>query len=434
MRYHIWTEGCQMNEADSEKLAAGLAKLGWEPANRADDADLAVVNTCVIRQKAEDRAVGYMSRLRTLKAARGDMQIAVMGCMVGPRTEDLRRRFPFVDVWARPQNFEVIIRQLMPEGDLGGEFWPETFPEPKGPTAFVPVVHGCNKFCTYCIVPYRRGREKSRSVEDIVREVKSLTSRGVREVTLLGQTVEAYGKDLPLIEGDDRKPDLADLFESLSEIDVLARIRFLTSYPRDMTDRIIRSVGESPKVCEHFNIPVQSGDNEVLASMRRGYTIEEYMECVDRIRRFVPGAALSTDVIVGFCGETERQFQSTLDVLASVDFDKVHVAAYSPRPGTIAWRHMEDDVPQEEKMRRLHAVEEQQERISRENNAPFVGLTQEVLVEGEESGTFTGRNRVNKLVHFHAAEAPAIGDLVEVRIEKATAWSLQGLLASAVPA
>jgi tRNA-2-methylthio-N6-dimethylallyladenosine synthase len=434
MRYHIWTEGCQMNEADSEKLAASLAKLGWETAERAEDADLAVVNTCVIRQKAEDRAIGYMSRLRTLKCERSDMQIAVMGCMVGPRTDDLRQRFPFVDVWARPQNFEVIIRQLMPEGDLGGEFWPDTFPEPKGPTAFVPVVHGCNKFCTYCIVPYRRGREKSRPVEDIVREVRSFTSRGVREVTLLGQTVEAYGKDLPLVEGADRKPDLADLFEALSDIDALARIRFLTSYPRDMTDRIIRSVGESPKVCEHFNIPVQSGDDEVLARMRRGYTIEEYMDCVERIRRFVPNASLSTDVIVGFCGETEQQFQNTLSVLESVRFDKVHVAAYSPRPGTIAWRHIEDDVPQEEKMRRLHGIEELQERISRENNAPFVGQVQEVLVEGEESGTFTGRNRVNKLVHFQASEAPAIGDLVEVRIEKATAWSLQGRLVSAVPA
>lgn len=434
MRYHIWTEGCQMNEADSEKLAAGLAKLGWEEAARADDADLAVVNTCVIRQKAEDRAVGYMSLLRTLKQKREGMQIAVMGCMVGPRTEDLRQRFPFVDVWARPQSFEVIIRRLMPEGDLGGEFWPETFPEPKGPTAFVPVVHGCNKFCTYCIVPYRRGREKSRPAGDIFREVRALTERGVREVTLLGQTVEAYGKDLPEIEGAGRKPDLADLFEQLSEIEALARIRFLTSYPRDMTDRIIRSVGESPKVCEHFNIPVQAGDNDVLASMRRGYTVEEYLECVARIRRFVPDASLSTDVIVGFCGETEAQFQNTLDLLANVRFDKVHVAAYSPRPGTIAWRHMEDDVPQEEKMRRLHAIEALQERISRENNAPFAGRTQEVLVEGEESGTFTGRSRANKLVHFQAAEPPAIGDIVDVHIEKATAWSLQGRLASAVPA
>lgn len=421
-----------MNEADSEKLAAGLEKLGWQAAARAEEADLAVVNTCAIRQKAEDRAVGYMSRLRSLKASRDGMQIAVMGCMVGPRTEDLRRRFPFVDVWARPQNFEVIVRQLLPEGALGGEFWPDTFPEPKGPTAFVPVVHGCNKFCTYCIVPYRRGREKSRPAEDIVREVRSLCARGVREVTLLGQTVEAYGKDLPLLEAEGRRPDLADLFESLSEIDSLARIRFLTSYPRDMTDRIIGSVAESPKVCEHFNIPVQAGDDEVLARMRRGYTIGEFRDCVSRIRQRIPSASLSTDVIAGFCGETEAQFQNTLRILEEVRFDKVHVAAYSPRPGTIAWRHLADDVPQEEKMRRLHAVEELQERISRENNAPYVGELQEVLVEGEESGTFTGRNRANKLVHFQADERPSIGDLVHVRIEKATAWSLQGSLAPAV--
>src|SRR5258708_11428719 len=265
-----------MNEADSQKLEAGLAKLGWEAAARPEDADLAVVNTCVVRQKAEDRAVGQMSRLRKLKEQSGGLQIAVMGCMVGPRTDDLRRRFPFVDVWARPQNFEVIIRHLMPEDDLGGEFWPDTFHEPKGPTAFVPIVHGCNKFCTYCIVPYRRGREKSRPPEEILREVSSLAGRGVREVTLLGQTVEAYGKDLPPIEGEGRRRDLADLFEALNKIDSLLRIRFLTSYPRDMTVRIVRSVGAVPKVCEHFNIPVQAGDDEVLARMRRGYTIEDY--------------------------------------------------------------------------------------------------------------------------------------------------------------
>jgi tRNA-2-methylthio-N6-dimethylallyladenosine synthase len=276
-------------------------------------------------------------------------------------------------------------------------------------------------------------------VADIVAEVRSLAGRGVREVTLLGQTVEAYGKDLPLVEGTGRKPDLADLFELLSEIGSLGRIRFLTSYPRDMTERIIRAVGEMPKVCEHFNIPVQAGDNETLARMRRGYTIEDYMECVGRIRRYVANASLSTDVIVGFCGETEREFMATMSVLESVRFDKVHVAAYSPRPGTIAWRHIEDDVPQEEKMRRLHAVEELQERISRENNEALLGTTQEVLVEGQKDGpdgqaTFTGRNRTNKLVHFQAAEAPAIGELVGVRIEKATAWSLQGRATSAVPA
>lgn len=428
-----------MNEADSEKLAAGLAKLGWEPARKADEAELAVVNTCVVRQKAEDRAVGYLHHLKSLRDSRGDgLQIAVMGCMVGPRTDDLRAQFPFVDVWARPQSFDVIIRHLMPEDDLGGEFWPETFPEPTGPTAFVPIMHGCNKFCTYCIVPYRRGREKSRTLEDVTREVALHASRGVREVTLLGQTVEAYGKDLA--EGTvGRKPDLADLFEALSEVDGLERIRFLTSYPRDMTDRIVRAVGELPKVCEHVNIPVQSGDNEVLAQMRRGYTIEEYLECVSRIRGYVPAASLSTDVIVGFCGETEAQFENTQRVLEDVRFDKVHVAAYSPRPGTIAWRHMEDTVTQDEKMRRLHAVEEMQERIGRELNAALEGTVQEVLVEGRKEGedgdaVFTGRNRGNKLVHFRSQDVPTIGDLVEVRIERATAWSLQGHAAARVPA
>ncbi|MEO8458568.1 MAG: MiaB/RimO family radical SAM methylthiotransferase, partial [Chloroflexota bacterium] len=285
---------------------------------------------------------------------------------------------------------------------------------------------GCDKFCTYCIVPYRRGREKSRPAADIVGEVRSLAARGVREVTLLGQTVEAYGKDLPL-EGE-RKPDLADLFESLSEIESLSRIRFLTSYPRDMTDRIIESVATLPKVCEHFNIPVQSGDDEILARMRRGYTIDEYMSCVERIRAQAPYAALTTDVIVGFCGETEAQFQNTLDLLETVRYDKVHVAAYSPRPGTIAWRHLEDDVPQDEKMRRLHAVEAVQERVSRELNEPFLHTTQDVLVEGEKDGTFTGRIRTNKLVHFQAETAPAFGDIVPVRIDKTTAWSLQGAL------
>ncbi len=440
MRYHIWTEGCQMNEADSVKLAAGLAKLGWEEAGKADEADLAVVNTCVVRQKAEDRATGYLGHLRRLKGQREGFQIAVMGCMVGPRTDDLRSRFPYVDVWARPQNFEVIFRHLLPDSDLGGEFWPETFPEPKGPTAFVPVIHGCNKFCTYCIVPYRRGRERSRTIEDIAREVVSLCAKGVREVTLLGQTVEAYGKDLPA-EDSGSKPDLCDLFAAIHDTPSLARIRFLTSYPRDMTERIIRSVADLPKVCEHFNIPLQAGDNEVLARMRRGYTIEEYVEWVHRIRDIVPGASLSTDVIAGFCGESEAQFRRTLDVLEELRFDKVHVAAYSPRPGTIAWRHMEDTVPQEEKMRRLHAVEALQERIATEINALLLETRQEVLVEDEKDGTLTGRTRTNKLVHFGIQQSaisdqhhPALGDLAQVCVTKTTPWSLQGALAAAVAA
>ena len=430
MRYHIWTEGCQMNEADSEKLAAGLARLGWSEAAKLEDADLAVVNTCVVRQKAEDRAAAYLGRLRQLKEQRngeGALQIAVMGCLVGPRTDDLRARFPYVDVWARPQAFEVVLRHLVPDSDLGGEFWPDTFPEPKGPTAFVPVVHGCNKFCTYCIVPYRRGRERSRTIDEIAREVTAHCARGVREVTLLGQTVEAYGKDIA------GRPDLADLFAAIHETPNLQRIRFLTSYPRDMTERIVRAVADLPKVCEHFNIPVQAADDEVLARMRRGYTIEEYVECVQRIRETVPAASLSTDVIVGFCGETETQFQRTLDLLAELRFDKVHVAAYSPRPGTIAWRHLEDDVPREEKMRRLHAVEALQERIATEINEVLTDTTQEVLVEGEKDGTLSGRTRANKLVHWQGEAVP--GEMARVRITRASPWALRGERAEApIPA
>jgi tRNA-2-methylthio-N6-dimethylallyladenosine synthase len=435
MRYHIWTEGCQMNEADSDMLAAGLAKLGWQETAKPADADLAVVNTCVVRQKAEDRAASYLGHLRGIQEKRNGaapLRIAVMGCMVGPRTDDLRTRFPYVDVWARPQSFDVILRHLVPDSDLGGEFWPDTFPKPKGPSAFVPVIHGCNKFCTYCVVPYRRGRERSRPIDDVAREVASHCSHGVREVTLLGQTVEAYGKDL------ENKPDLADLFAAIHDTHGLQRIRFLTSYPRDMTERIVRAVADLPKVCEHFNIPVQAADNDLLARMRRGYTIEEYVDWVHRIRDTVSDASLSTDVIVGFCGETEAQFQRALDLLDGIRFDKVHVAAYSPRPGTVAWRHQEDDVPHDEKMRRLHAVEALQERIATEINEALVGTTHEVLLESEKGGVLTGRTRDNKLVHWPRPSEPAraaLGDLVHVRITRSSPWALRGVQAQAkVPA
>ena len=408
-----------MNDADSDKLAAGLQKLGWLPAAAPEEADIAVVNTCVVRQKAEDRAASYLGQLRKIKEKRpGDLQVAVMGCLVGPQTKELRARFPFVDVWARPQGYETIIRTLVPENDLGGEFWPQTFPTPKGPTAYVPVVHGCNKFCTYCIVPFRRGRERSRPVDELAQEVASHAARGVREVTLLGQTVEAYGKDLP------DRPDLGDLFAAVHDIDGLERVRFLTSYPRDMTERIIRSVAELPKVCEHFNIPVQSADDEVLSLMRRGYTVDEYVHWVTRIRDIVPDASFSTDVIVGFCGESEAQFQRTLDLLSSLRFDKVHVAAYSPRPGTYAWRNLKDELPREEKMRRLHAVERIQKEIASEINNGLLGSTQEILVEEEKEGVLSGRTRSNKLVHFKGKAG--IGDLVDVRVVEAGPWSLRG--------
>ena len=431
MRYHIWTVGCQMNVADSQKLAAGLDKLGWAEVGEPEEADLVVLNTCSIRDHAEHRAISKLGTLKKMRGAGSDFKIAVMGCMVGPKTDELRRRFPYVDAFAQPQNFEPILKAVGYE-ELGGEFWPATFATPDSPSAYVPVVHGCDKFCTYCIVPYRRGRERSRTIDDVQDEVAHLAARGVREVTLLGQTVEAYGHDLP------DRPDLGDLLGALHAVEGIQRFRFLTSYPKDMTERIVAAVAELPKVCEYFNIPVQSGDNAVLERMRRGYTIEEYREKVELIRRFMPDAAITTDVIVGFCGETEEEFQHTYDLLAELEYDKVHVAAYSPRPGTIAYRKLEDDVPQEVKKARLHAVEQLEAGISGRINERLVGTEVDVLVEGQKTKSnsepaWYGRTRGNKLVHFRG-DAQA-GDLVTVRIERASPWSLVGTPAeSRVPA
>jgi tRNA-2-methylthio-N6-dimethylallyladenosine synthase len=286
----------------------------------------------------------------------------------------------------------------------------------------VPVIHGCDKFCTYCIVPYRRGRELSRPMDEIVTEVAHLVHGGVREVTLLGQTVEAYGHDLP------ERSDLADLMARLQELPNLERIRFLTSYPKDMTPKIVEAVRDLPKVCEFFNIPVQAGCDSLLQRMRRGYTMAEYHEKVDLIRRLMPEASITTDVIVGFCGETESEFAETLRLLEEVRFDKVHVAAYSTRPGTIAARRMQDDVPAEVKKQRLHAVEAVEGAISEALNKRLEGSEQEVLVEGKRDSRWYGRTRSNKLVHF-AGDAD-IGEVVRVRIERATAWSLQGTAAA----
>ena len=422
MRYHIWTVGCQMNVADSQKLAAGLDKLGWAEVGEPKEADLVVLNTCSIRDHAEQRAISKLGTLKKMRGAGSDFKIAVMGCMVGPKTDELRRRFPYVDAFAQPQNFEPILKAVGYE-ELGGEFWPTTFATPGSPSAYVPVVHGCDKFCTYCIVPYRRGRERSRTIDDVQDEVAHLAARGVREVTLLGQTVEAYGHDLP------DRPDLGDLLGALHAVEGIQRFRFLTSYPKDMTERIVAAVAELPKVCEYFNIPVQSGDNAVLERMRRGYTIEEYREKVELIRRIMPDAAITTDVIVGFCGETEEEFQHTYDLLAELEYDKVHVAAYSPRPGTIAYRKLADDVPQEVKMARFHAIEQLEAGISGRINERLVDTEVDVLVEGQKTKSnsepaWYGRTRGNKLVHFRG-EAQG-GELVTVRIERASPWSLVG--------
>jgi tRNA-2-methylthio-N6-dimethylallyladenosine synthase len=420
-RYHVWTVGCQVNVADSAKLSAGLDRFGMEAVATPEEADLVVLNTCAVRQGAEERTIGRLHALKRLKEQRTDLQIAMMGCMVGQRTTDLERRFPWVDVFAQPQHFDDIMHAIgAPTDDLGGEFWPEVVGRPQGIFAYVPVIEGCNKFCTYCIVPYRRGRERSRSMEEIEFEVATHVRHGVREVTLLGQTVEAYGHDLP------DRPDLGDLMRAIHDLPGLERIRFLTSYPRDMTDRIIQTVAELPKVCECFSLPVQAGHDGVLDAMHRGYSLDEYRETIARVRRLMPRAGITTDVIVGFCGETEEQFEATCSLLEEIRFDKVHVAAYSPRPGTIAFRKLADDVPESIKKQRLQRVEAIQERIATEINAQLLGSIEDVLVEGigEKDGRPYGRTRSGKIVHLNGVATA--GELLPVRIERTSPWSLQG--------
>jgi len=286
-------------------------------------------------------------------------------------------------------------------------------------STFVPIIQGCNNFCSYCIVPYRRGREMSRPVAEIVREVEELVHRGVKEVTLLGQNVDSYGHDLP------DKPDLAHLLYELNAINRLVRIRFLTNHPKDMSARLINAVAQLDKVCENITLPVQSGDNEILKAMKRDYTVEHYRQLISEIRNKIPGVALSTDVIVGFPSESEPQFQHTADLLSKLRFDTVHVAAYSPRPGTFAAEKLADDVPFAEKCERLRKIEQMQERTATEINAGLLDETVEVLVEGRKKEKWQGRTRTDKLVFFSGSNDYS-GRLAKIRIEKTSPWSLQG--------
>lgn len=391
-------------------------RLGGKAVSRPEEADLIVLNSCVVRRSAEERVYGRLSSLKPLKRQRPEILIALIGCAVGPDSSPLQERFPFVDLFLRPGDIEPLLEMLKPSLTIPHS--PFSIPHP--PCAYVPVIYGCDNFCTYCIVPYRRGRERSRPASEIVAEVQDLVRRGAREVTLLGQNVDSYGHDLP------GRPDLADLLEAVHDVEGLWRIRFLTSHPKDMSDKLIETVSRLPKVCEHIELPVQSGDDEILKRMGRGYTVERYLDLVERIRRAIPGLSLVTDVIVGFPGETEEQFMNTYNLLEELRFDMVHVAAYSPRLETAA-AHLPDDVPPEEKESRRRAIEELQEKIAGEINRKLVGETVEILVEERHKGKWKGRTRTNKLVFFQASGQESYqGRLVKVCITWAGPWSMQG--------
>jgi tRNA-2-methylthio-N6-dimethylallyladenosine synthase len=431
MKYHIWTAGCQMNVADSQRVASALEKLGYQATSRAETADVIVLNTCVVRQSAEDKAHGRLSSLRPLKKARPDLVINLMGCMVGVRGDEaLRQHYPYVDVFSPPSNPAPLLEHLLQqtgrqleEAETMARF--ESMDEGlvlplaergKLISAYVPVVYGCSHACTFCVIPFRRGVERSRPVGEIVSEARSLVAQGVREITLLGQIVDRYGLDLDGLR-------LTDLLRTLHEIPDLHRIRFLTSHPNWMTDELLQTVAELPKVCEHIEVPVQAGDDEVLDRMKRGYTVDDYRRLIDRIRQFIPGVSIATDIIVGFPGETEAQFQRTYDLLQELELDVAHLARYSARPQTVATRRMQDDVAEDEKMRRFRLLEELQAGIAEKINARYAGKTTEVLFEQRQGERWKGRTRTNKLV-FLQAEGDLRGQILPVKIDWTGPWSM----------
>ncbi len=409
-----------MNVADSERLSSGLEQMGLTETDKPDDADVLVLNSCVVRQSAEDKVISHLGFVKRAKTKRPDSVLALMGCMVGPDASQLQKRFPYVDAFLKPQEYAPLLDIVGQRMGLDWEGCVGTLTPPRpSVSAHVPIIHGCDLMCTFCIIPYRRGRQTSRALGDVVHEVELLANRGVKEVTLLGQTVDAYGHDLA------EDVDLADLLRAVDGVDGIQRIRFLTSHPMFMSDRILDAVAGLDKVCEHINLPVQAADDEVLANMRRRYTLDEYRRLIERIRGRIPDVAMATDVIVGFPGETREQYDRTLELLADVEFEKVHSAAYSPRPGTIAWRKMPDDVPDEEKQFRLKNLTDLQEGIVTRRNARLQGQTVEVLAETRKKGKLQGRTRSDKLV-FWEGDDSQIGELVNVEVAKTSPWALQG--------
>ncbi len=506
-RFLVWTLGCQMNRSDSEEMAGRLVAAGCTEAPTLEAADLLVINTCAIREAAEQKVIGRQGQLARLKDANPALRIVMTGCSV--READragLRRRYPAIDLFLRPDEEPELVERLglaSAQGPIGAvgattvvgralvgvadhlaaaradAVVGGALRRSSAISAWVPIIYGCDKTCTYCIVPFSRGPERSRPFDDIVEEVRALAAAGYREVTLLGQNVNSYGHDLPAEArfahvGRARtagrrldfaaRPDLAELLRAIDALRTadgqvaIPRLRFITSHPWDLSDRLIAAMAECDAVCEHLHLPVQSGDDAVLRRMGRQYTIEQYLERLETIRAAVPGIAVSTDVIVGFCGETDAQYEATLRLLELVRYDQVFAAAFSPRPGTPAAR-LPDDVPAAEKRRRLNGLLELQERIGLERNRALLGRDVEVLVDAivpprshdhdgerpdggtgrdeatprpatvdEGVGHLSGRTRSNKLVHL-VGDPALLGGLVAVRVEHAGPYALRGRLA-----
>jgi len=430
-----------MNVADSQRVGSSLEHLGYSFTEKAEEADVIVLNTCVVRQSAEDKAIGRLSSLLPLKRQNPNLVINLMGCLVGVRgAEKLRERLPYVDVFSPPSDPGPLVSYLS-QGEIRSREDSETtrrflmmddelsLPQhERGQlvSAHVPVVYGCSHACTFCIIPFRRGIERSRPVGDIVAEIRSLAAQGVKEVTLLGQIVDRYGKDIS------NGPNLAGLLRVVDEVEGIERIRFLTSHPSYFGEDLMDAIAELPKVMPHIEVPIQAGDDEVLLNMKRGYTQSEYRELVEKIRNRIPDCSIATDIIVGFPGETEAQFMETHRVLADLKLDVAHLARYSSREGTVATRRMDDNVTDQEKMRRFRMLEELQENIVAEINKRYLGQTVEVLFEDKVKNRWKGRTPTNKLV-FVESDEDLKSKILPVTITWTGPWSMQANLAAIRP-
>ncbi len=437
-RYHITTFGCQMNKADSERMAGILETMGFEWSEEPDQADLILYNTCTIRDNAEQKVYSYLGRQARRKQENPEVTIVVAGCVAQQEGESLLRRVPELDLVMGPQyanQLESLLEQVFNGNQIVATdpiHIVEDITKPRRDsqvTAWVNVIYGCNERCTYCVVPGVRGVEQSRTPEAIRAEMEMLGQQGYKEVTLLGQNIDAYGRDLPGATPEGRHlHTFTDLLYSVHDVPGIDRLRFATSHPRYFTERLIRACAELPKVCEHFHIPFQSGDNDVLKAMARGYTHERYRRIIDTIRDYMPDASISADAIVGFPGETEEQFQNTLKLVDEIGFDLLNTAAYSPRPGTPAavWlNQLGDDVKADRLQRLNHLVSQKaQERSQR-----YAGRIEEVLVEDQNPKDPTqvvGRTRGNRLTFFTGDISQLKGKRVNVKITQVRPFSLTG--------
>ena len=424
----ILTYGCQMNVADSERMAGLLKKIGYTLTDDADRADLILINTCCVRATAEDKVIGQIGRFKTLKQKKPSLILGVAGCMAQKEGENLIKRAPHVDfVLGTGQSSEVarVVQSLERErkhlvdtANVSGEIPTEVFPLRGGKVStFVPIMYGCNNFCTYCIVPYVRGRERSRKPEEIFSEVRQAVAEGFKEITLLGQNVNSYSGGMTF----------AELLSAIDKIDGVERLRFMTSHPKDLSDELIAAIAGGKNICEHIHLPVQYGSDKILKRMNRVYSVEKYLRLVEKIRAAIPNVSLTTDLIVGFPGETEEDFQETLDFIRAVKFDAAFTFIYSKRSGTPAaiFTNQIDDAT---KHRRLEDLMKVQNEISLAKNFALKNSVVEVLVEGAsktDDKIFMGRTRSNKLILFEHGDEQA-GELVNVKITQAQTWLLKG--------